>query len=678
MRSLKSRSRRVKRSLPQYDFSLGRGWLTMPDGTRLATTTYLPRARKPGEKFPVLLEILPYRKDDTFYVVDYPTYAYIAKHGYMVVKVDIRGTGASEGQIPPCEYSDQELTDAEEIIRQLAALPESNGKVAMWGVSWSGFNSIQVAMRRPAALKTIIAIHASDDLYHDDLHYLDGVFHIDPYHLYINHELGMPATPAYKLTDDYFSTRFEHKPWLFTYLENQVDGSFWRSHSLREDYGRIEIPVYLIAGLLDGYRSAMVRMFENIVAPVKIEVGPWNHSCPDDGTPGPNYEYMDRMILWMDHWLKGYANKVARMPKRSKEMLAFVRSGHSPDTGISHTPGDWRLAAWPSRESTLSCWYPQPDKKLGKSAKGSSRLDSLAGNPASGIAAGTWWGEPTGNMAGDDAFSLVYDSDPLQAPLVIVGSPKVKLKVRTDTERAVWSVRLEDVGPDGKVALVTGALMNSSQREDRLEPSLVVSGEDYELAFDLHFTTWTFRPGHRIRLAVSNAQFPMAWPAAELITGQVHVACRQTSLVLPVVPESLGRRPRLPKVGKKPVCPDAEKVAFPGGKPKSAKRCTYNPDDGSTTYVSEARWANRIKRRLVTTEGVCSWTTFESKPWLSRYRGKMSTCVISAKRTLKLETTILIKSDKNSFLVTITRVLFENGCRLRRKVWKESFSRQFQ
>jgi predicted acyl esterase len=140
------------------------------------------------------------------------------------------------------------MQDGEEVIRQLSAMPNSNGNVGMFGVSWSGFNSLQMAMRRPPALKAIHAVHASDDLFNDDVHYIDGNLHLDPYHLFINHELGLPRTPDYELSDEYFASRFDRRPWTFTYLGKQLDGEFWRSKSLREDYSRIDIPVYLLGG----------------------------------------------------------------------------------------------------------------------------------------------------------------------------------------------------------------------------------------------------------------------------------------------------------------------------------------------------------------------------------------------------------------------------------------------
>ena len=119
-----------------YDFLMENGTLEMKDGVRLAVTYYRPSAKAPGETFPVIMEMLPYRKDDFFALRDYEYGAYFAKRGYVVARVDVRGTGASEGSIPVSEYSEAEISDAEELIAQLSQKSWSNGKVGMYGLSW--------------------------------------------------------------------------------------------------------------------------------------------------------------------------------------------------------------------------------------------------------------------------------------------------------------------------------------------------------------------------------------------------------------------------------------------------------------------------------------------------------------------------------------------------------------
>ncbi len=161
-------------------FTVERGTLGMPDGIKLAVSYWMPKAKKPGEKFPVFFEMNGYRKDDLCYLSwDYPVGAYFARHGYVVAKVDLRGTGDSGGVLPEAEYSEQELSDGVEIVNQLSRKEWSNGKVGMYGLSWGAFNSLMVARRKPPALKAILIAHASDDLYYQDVHFNDGVMHTD-------------------------------------------------------------------------------------------------------------------------------------------------------------------------------------------------------------------------------------------------------------------------------------------------------------------------------------------------------------------------------------------------------------------------------------------------------------------------------------------------------------------
>ena len=113
-----------------YAFTIERGTLTMLDGVKLAVSYWMPRAKRMGEKFPVFFEMNGYRKDDLCYLSwDYPVGAYFARHGYVVAKVDLRGTGDSTGVLPEAEYSEQELSDSVEIIGQFSRKRWSNGNV---------------------------------------------------------------------------------------------------------------------------------------------------------------------------------------------------------------------------------------------------------------------------------------------------------------------------------------------------------------------------------------------------------------------------------------------------------------------------------------------------------------------------------------------------------------------
>ena len=175
-----AREAQTSTSKPLYSgIRIQKTWIPMPDGVKLAVTLYLPEGASPSEKFPSILEYIPYRKDDWQESWDYELHSYYVLRGYVSARVDIRGTGTSEGAPPEREYSRIEQSDCTEVIAWLARQPWSNGNVGMTGISWGGFNALQMASRRPPALKAIIAVAATENLFHDDIHYIDGIMHAD-------------------------------------------------------------------------------------------------------------------------------------------------------------------------------------------------------------------------------------------------------------------------------------------------------------------------------------------------------------------------------------------------------------------------------------------------------------------------------------------------------------------
>jgi predicted acyl esterase len=658
-------------SAPAYEFEVIRDWIEMKDGVRLSVTLFKPIAMQEGEKFPVLFEFLPYRKDDSFYLRDYPLYSYFARRGYVAAKVDIRGTGSSEGEVPPREYSEAELEDAEVCIRHLAQASWSNGNVGMWGISWGGFNAIQVAMHRPLELKAILAMDATDDLYHDDVHFIDGAFHVDQYELSIDTDLGLPRWPDYPLDDAYFQNRFNAYPWLLTYLNQQKDGEFWRRNSLRWNYPSIQIPVYLIGGLLDGYRDSIPRMLANMDVPMKAVIGPWPHAWPDNGVPGPNYEWRHEAIRWWDYWLKGKDTGIMDEPR----FAVFVRDSHLPDVRMQMTPGHWRYEEWPIRRTEWKTFYPGENHLLHVSP-GKSLVDRLKYVPSSGVAALYWWGDLTGDMRKEDADSLVYDSEMLEESLEIIGFPRVRLRVSADARLAHWVVRLEDVHPDGSVSLVTGGVLNGAQRHSRLFSEHLIPGEVYELEFPLHFTTWTFKPGHRIRLAVSNALFPMIWPTPYPMTTRLFLGADSTSLQLPVIPFAQRPVPNFFPPEAREERPDARPLEGPGWPYKHT--VTKDLDRSTTTVELEAERRWEIKGRRYTSIEKVAYQTNDRDPAQSSFFGEGGHIVRLENRVLELKLLVSIISDEESFHVKIVRQIFEKNKLVKERRWEASLPREFQ
>jgi predicted acyl esterase len=643
----------------------------MPDGVKLAVTYFLPKPLTRGERFPVLLEMLPYRKDDSFYLRDYPPHAYWARHGFASAKVDIRGTGSSEGRVPDREYSEQELDDAVDVVAQLAKQPFSSGSVGMWGISWGGFNAIQVAMRHPPALKAILAVHSADNVYRDGLDMLDGAFHVDSYHLQIHHENGLPRPPDYALDEAYFRDRFDVKPWFFDYVKHQRDGPYWRKSALFTDYSKLKVPAYLIGGLLDGYRDSVPRILENARVPIQAEIGPWNHAWPHDGEPGPGYEWGVEGVRWWNRWLKGEKNGVPD----TKRFAVFVRDGHPPDNQLKTTPGQWRYEDWPIRRTSWRTLYPAAGRDLlGKVPPGGA--EALRYVPDFGIAAGLWWGEPTGDMRRDDAGSLVFDGAPLTESLEIVGFPKVRLRASVDAPLAHFVARLEDVHPDGRVSLVAAALLNGSQRLDPLRPEALRPEAPADLAFDLHFTTWTFRPGHRVRLAVTNSQFPMIWPTPSAMTTTLQLG-EGTSVALPVIPFEARPLPAFAAPEPREERPDAgygDCSSWPSG----TQELTQDLLRGRTRYEWQTSCSWDIGKVHYRSTERNLYATSLAAPAESSFRGDESHTITLESRELVLRSVLEVRSDARNFEVLFTRRLIENEVLVRERQWVETIPRDFQ
>jgi putative CocE/NonD family hydrolase len=166
------------------------------DGSWLAATLYLPDESQGPQ--PCLLEALPYRKDDltSSYAPGYRSLC--TDHHYAVARIDVRGTGSSPGDAVD-EYPEVEQRDLTDAIAWLAAQEWCTGKVGMFGTSYSGFNSLQVAAARPPELGAICSIFASDDRWTDDVHWRGGALKmvdLVDYNSYMTAMAVLPPVPA--------------------------------------------------------------------------------------------------------------------------------------------------------------------------------------------------------------------------------------------------------------------------------------------------------------------------------------------------------------------------------------------------------------------------------------------------------------------------------------------------
>ncbi|MET9574496.1 CocE/NonD family hydrolase [Streptomyces massasporeus] len=518
--------------------------IPMSDGVRLSAHIWRPTSSD-QEPVPAVLEYIPYRKRDLTAVRDSIHHPYLAGHGYACVRVDLRGTGDSEGVLRD-EYLEREQADAEEVLAWLAEQPWCDGGTGMMGISWGAFAALQVAARRPPSLKAIAIASFTDDRHADDMHYMGGALLSDNLA-----EAGTmfaygtcPPDPAVvgERWREMWHERLENtEPWVLEWLRHQRRDDYWRHASVCEDYTSVRCPVLASSGWADGYSNAVTRLLGNLDVPRKGLIGPWSHKFPHLGEPGPAIGYLQELVRWWDHWLKGVDNGVMDGPM----LLAWMQDSVPPSTSYEERPGRWvGEPHWPSphirpetHPLTRHTIGPAQDATAAPSEGGAAMT---VRSPLSvGQFAGKWasYNAPPDlpyDQREEDGGSLVFDSEPLTEPVEILGSPSVELDLSVSEPVALVAARLSDVSPDGAATRVSYGILNLTRRDSTETPEPLEPGRRYRATIPLNGVAQAFPPGHRIRLSLSTSYWPLAWPAPKPALLSVHE--HSSTLTLPVRP----------------------------------------------------------------------------------------------------------------------------------------------
>jgi uncharacterized protein len=506
--------------------------IPMRDGIRLAADLYLPAAA--DADLPVVVDYIPYRKDEVDITV-FRHYLALARHGYGVCRIDIRGTGGSEGRAVD-EYVLTEQLDGYDAVEWIAAQPWSDGHVNLMGISYGGFTALQVATHQPPHLTSIIPIDATDDRYTDDCHYRGGLlrmyYDVGWYGTRMVAWNAMPPgqsaalSPAARAAT--WREHIEHdEPYLLHWLTHQTDGPYWRQGSVAGSLDRITCPTFIIGGWRDGYPNPPLRLFDDITGPKKVLIGPWDHAMPDGAIPGPRIDYLSEIVRWLDHWCRGIDTGVMD----EAPITVFVQEAGSLDPTRLDTPGRWRREwTWPVPAAEARTFYLDGDGALSHEA-GAPGRDQLAYDPTVGTAGGLWsGGVPFGltvDQRPDEGRSLVYTSAPLASPVTILGRARAVLHVSTAAPVVGLAVSLSDVDEDGRSHLVAKGMTTVRGPEPR-----------GEIALEIDATAWRFRAAHRIRVAIASADWPNVWPTPHPATITVrHGTDADTRIELPVVPD---------------------------------------------------------------------------------------------------------------------------------------------
>ncbi|WP_037604510.1 CocE/NonD family hydrolase [Streptacidiphilus rugosus] len=487
-------------------------WIPLPDGVRLHARIWRPVTDEP---VPALLEYLPYRLTDWTAPRDAERHPWYAGHGYASVRVDIRGHGNSEGR-PGDEYDATELADGVAVVEWLAGQPWCSGRVGMFGISWGGFNALQIAALAPPALRAVVTVCSTDNRYDNDVHYLGGSVLAVDMHAWAATMLAFVCRPP---DPEFVGDRWRQmwrdrlervEPFVHTWLTHQARDDYWRHGSVCEDYSAITAPVLAVGGWADPYRDTVLRLVAHLDAPVRGILGPWSHQYPDRGLPpGPAIGFLQETLRWWDHWLRDVDNDVMDEPL----LRAWINESAPPATGCSVREGRWVAAdTWPAPEIDMTRY--RLDGTMKHPEPGPVRVVSPQ---HTGVDAARFF--PFGNDADlppdqreEDGRSVCFDTAALGHRVEILGRARVRLRLTCPARRGQVIARLCDVAPDGSSTLVTRGVLNLLSRRGRAHTVEWTPGATEDVEFELWGVGHAFPPGHRIRLALSSAYWPWVWP----------------------------------------------------------------------------------------------------------------------------------------------------------------------
>jgi putative CocE/NonD family hydrolase len=511
---------------------------------------YHAPSMRAGKRLPAIIDFNPYRRRDGMLYVDSMMYPWFSFNEYLCFRVDLHGSGDSEGTMSD-EYTEEELSSCVQIIEQVAKLPFCDGNVGMMGKSWSAINSLVVAARddRPSALKAIVFCCGTDDRFDDDVHYMGGAQMYDQPSWAASMWGWLPMPPDPAIVGDRWKEMWRERVrslnfWFDPWVTHQTRDEYWRKISVRDHYEKVGVPVFAISGWLDGYKNPAeraVRALGGLGKPVAGILGPWGHKYPFDGYPGPRVDWLRYIVPhWWDRYLKG---KTPDEATAWPQLTVWLGDSREPDRVPDYVDrGSWVAEDhdWQSRTQPHTLYlggaHTLRAQPLGDAEHVSISSDRLVGT---GMLESTSWGECDNDdlprdQRDTDRRSFFFDSAPLEADLPCFGYPEVTLELECTNSPAAIAVRLCEVSPEtGKSHLVTYRFWNLGYLNGELgEPQPVPSGR-FTVKLPLNVMGHTFKRGWKIRLSISPANVPTLWRASGTAEVTLHAGGSSSKLVLP-------------------------------------------------------------------------------------------------------------------------------------------------
>ena len=510
-------------------------WIPMPDGVKLAARIFLP---DDAESRPVgaVLEYVAYGKRMGTRRGDDANAAWLVPRGFALVRVDVRGSGESEGLLRN-EYDLPEQADAAPLIRWIAQQPWCNGKVGMRGWSYGAFTALQAAAKRIPELVAIVPAVGTENGYIDDVHTLNGCI--------INEQVvwgaiwksNMIKPPDPQLVGERWQQMWLERldaqiPLVAEWMRHQLIDQYWRDRILI-DYSKIQCAVYANGGVMDSYVNSVSRLLERLSCPRKGLVGPWGHAFPERGIPGPRLDWAVEECRWWDHWLNGNDTGLMDEPMLRTYMADASVAQSYPDD----TPGRWvSEKSWPSPNMHATRFFPRSDRSLRRGRARGGKIEVPAFVTVGGciplLSPNDMAINGPTEQSRDDELSLLFETAPLEADLEIAGNPRLDLRIEADRPIAKLAARLNEITPDGRSWLVSFGAVNLSHNAEHtavlpIEPNVPRNGR-----LSLNYVSRRLHKGSRIRVSLSQGQWPILWPSPEPVRITLHL--EGTSLVLPV------------------------------------------------------------------------------------------------------------------------------------------------
>jgi putative CocE/NonD family hydrolase len=654
-------------------------WITARDGIRLACRLWLPEA---AEQTPVgvVLEAIPYSKRDGTRAADNAWADAFCPYGFAFVRLDLRGSGESEGLLRD-EYLAQEQEDILDVIAFLARQPWCNGSVGMRGYSWGGFNSLQVATRNPPALKAIITACSTDNRYIDDAHYVGGVLSsscLDWGSLFANVLCDAPDPDSVGARwREMWKERLRNVPPIVAkWLRHATYDDYWKHGSISENYGAIRCGVYAVSGQVDAYSSAIPRLLAGLEAPRKGLIGSWSHGFPQNGNPGPALDWVIEEVRWWDYWLHGVDTGIMREPM----LRAYISESTAAEVWPADTPGHWVAEQqWPSPNIQPHVWHLN---ETGLEAQqGAVATRTIAPHQTLGTAKREWL---PFNMAldlpkeqsHDDSLALAFDSAPLTEDTEVLGLGAARLRLSADRPVAKVVVRINEVLADGKSWSVTYGALNLTHRESHSNPSLLEPHKDYDVTVPLVYSAHRFKKGSRIRVAISEALWPLLAPSPEPVT--LAIVTARSTLELPIRPyiggQGVGTLP--------PMLRDRQSSSQPGPTTDTGETLqTLGPDAaGKVTIIRNAPPSKDLLADIRTERTSQSHTELsirDADPTSSIWRVTLGAGSTRSDWDFRTLATTELRMTAREFIVTETLQAFERDKMVFDRTFTNRIKRRF-